>query len=153
MKIFDLKSILQSWETLEKIDACNHGLQTPRESLISKIPNFLTWADILVWNFLGNWSIFGQTIRTHFGTESLVINQSSFLWKIKAISQWHLNLGPKKLGIYSSNKIRKAQYGHLNIVCKKFEQSVIVSFMPISQLFWGLYHLTLSESVKSSSDG
>ena len=32
---------------------------------------------------------------------------------------------------YSSNKIRKTQNEHLNIVCQKFEQSIIVTLMPI----------------------
>ena len=37
---------------------------------------------------------------------------------------------------YSSTEIRKTQNELLNIVCQKFEQSVIVNLIPISWFFW-----------------
>ena len=70
------------------------------------IQNFWAWPD----KFLDIWGIFGQTISTHFGTESLVhvFHYSTIIsTKHKAfistsqifIWVWDLNLGRKELGI------------------------------------------------------
>ena len=49
-----------------------HGLRTPRESFFLNPKHFglgqTFWGDI----FCGIWGIFGQTISTHLGTETLV---------------------------------------------------------------------------------
>ena len=57
-----------------EVHTSTHGLRTPRESFfLSKIRNFLAWADKLGWNSMRRLQYFWQIYYNHyFGTASLL---------------------------------------------------------------------------------
>ena len=63
---------------------------------------------------------------------SVLLSRIPILWDYQTSTclfvQYHI--------CYSSNKIRKTQNEHLNIICQNLNSHIIVNLMQISWLFW-----------------